>query len=349
LLAVLLVLSDGNEAFVAGKAAYNAKDYAKAEPLFRAALNASEASDGSGSVAAGDCHLWLGHTLSARHQPREALAAYQRSLTIYREKVPGNVAVISWVHLQIGHRKVHLTDYDGAVADYEWVVRLAGEQLAAEPKRYVPRLVWGLANIGNCHARCGRFAQAEPFYRRALAAAEKGLAADDLVTNWAVHQLASFHSCLGQDEDARPLFRRCIRSLRGQDYGSDTTLVNALTGLALMARKEDEAAAEPLYAEAVAIGDRIHGPGGSGHYDTLSAYAQTLLRLGRARDAERVAARMLANCARETGPTSFRSSDAKITLGQAYAVLGRFADAERLLGEAYEFFRKGTSFNECKH
>src|SRR5262249_4783950 len=83
-----------------------------------------------------------------------------------------------------------------------------------------PRVAASLDNLAVFYGKQGRYADAEPFYRRALAIREKALGSDHPDVARSLNNLGALYYSQGRYADAEPLFRRAL-AIREKAFGPD--------------------------------------------------------------------------------------------------------------------------------
>ena len=73
-----------------------------------------------------------------------------------------------------------------------------------------------LNNLAERYKEEGRYADAEPLYKRALAIREEELGPDHPDVAQSLNDLAALYSAQGRDADAEPLYKRALASISGQ-------------------------------------------------------------------------------------------------------------------------------------
>ncbi|MDA2916307.1 tetratricopeptide repeat protein, partial [Nitrospinae bacterium AH_259_B05_G02_I21] len=110
----------------------------------------------------------------------------------------------------------------------------------------------------------GKYAEAKPLYKRALAIREKVLGPDHPDVAEALYELARFYRAQGKYAEAEPLYKRALairEKALGPDHPHHYLIVTTLEELGHLYEKmgrEDEA--EPLYKRALAIREKALGP-----------------------------------------------------------------------------------------
>ncbi|WP_374409324.1 CHAT domain-containing protein [Hydrogenophaga sp.] len=133
----------------------------------------------------------------------------------------------------------------------------------------------------------GRYDEALPLYRRALAIDEKALGANHPDTAIDLNNLAGLYESMGRYDEALPLYRRALaikEKALGADHASTATSLNNLAGLYKAMGRYDEAL--PLYRRAVRavavtdIRDSRRDHGAIEHLAVFSANLASLLARG---------------------------------------------------------------------
>ena len=177
----------------------------------------------------------------------------------------------------------------------------------------------------------GRYADAEPLYRRVLKIREMKLGADHPDTALSLDNLASLYQAMGRYADAEPLYQRALKireAKLGPDHPDTAISLNNLAVLyGLMGRYAD---AEPLYQRALKIREAKLGPD---HPDTafsLNNLAVLYELMGRYADAEPLYQRALKIREAKLGPDHPDTASSLNNLAWLYYSMGRYADAEPL-------------------
>ena len=107
----------------------------------------------------------------------------------------------------------------------------------------------------------GRYAEAEPLYKRSLAIREKALGPDHPDVGTALNNLALLHHTQGRYAEAEPLYKRSL-AIREKALGPDHPYVaQSLNNLGELYRPQGRyAQAEPLFKRSLSIKRRRWGP-----------------------------------------------------------------------------------------
>ncbi len=132
-----------------------------------------------------------------------------------------------------------------------------------------PHTLLSVNNLAGLYQAQGRYAQAEPLYRRALEASERVLGKEHPQTLNSVHVLAGLYQAQGRHGEAEPLYKRALEAYErvlGKEHPDTLTSVNSLAGL--YQAQGRYAQAEPLYRRALEDRERVLG---KEHPDTLTS------------------------------------------------------------------------------
>jgi tetratricopeptide (TPR) repeat protein len=118
-----------------------------------------------------------------------------------------------------------------------------------------------LNNLGLLYYAQGRYQEAEPLYRRALALREKVLGPDHPDVATSLNNLAGLYDTQGRYKEAEPLYRRALalwEKVLGPEHPDVATALNNLGLLYYAQGRYPEA--EPLYRRALALREKVLGP-----------------------------------------------------------------------------------------
>ena len=109
--------------------------------------------------------------------------------------------------------------------------------------------------------RQGRYADAEPLFKRSLAIREKALGLDHLNVATSLNNLAVLYGTQGRYADAEPLYKRSL-TIYEKALGPDhPDVATSLTNLAVLYGTQGRYAdAEPLYKRSLTIYEKALGP-----------------------------------------------------------------------------------------
>ncbi|MEO0415519.1 MAG: tetratricopeptide repeat protein, partial [Verrucomicrobiota bacterium] len=174
----------------------------------------------------------------------------------------------------------------------------------------------------------GKYEEAEPLYKRALAIREKQLGADHPDTATSLNNLAVLYYEQGKYKEVEPLYKRALaikeKQLGADHPGTATTLSN-LASLYNNQGKYEEA--EPLYKQALAIKEKQLG---ADHPDT-STFLSNLAGLynvqGKYEEVEPLYKRALAIREKQLGADHPDTATSLNRLAMFYNVQGKYGEA----------------------
>jgi tetratricopeptide (TPR) repeat protein len=193
------------------------------------------------------------------YQP--ALATLERAISIGENLSPmfkefsGTDRTLFYIHS--GICLVHFINIDFERA-YKSCV--AGLKLAEQSNQSNTDLNNILTITAIVYQQTGRFAEAEPLLKRAIAITEKAYGPDHPQLVSGLQVLALVYQQTGRFAEAEPLLKRAI-AIGEKTYGpDDPQFVKNLQGLALVYQQTGRfAEAEPIYERAIAIAEKILG------------------------------------------------------------------------------------------
>src|SRR3984893_8260093 len=187
----------------------------------------------------------------------------------------------------------------------------------------------------------GRYAEAEPLYKRSLAIREKALGPDHPDVAASLNNLALLYDQQGRHVDAEPLYKKALaiwEKALGPDHPDVATSLN---NLALLYDAQGRyAEAEPLYRRSLAIREKILAPDDPDVTYPLNNLALLYKKQGRYADAEPLYKKTLAIFEKALGPEHPDVATALNNLAALYEGEGRYADAEPFLKRSLAIFEK---------
>src|SRR3984893_14599216 len=175
----------------------------------------------------------------------------------------------------------------------------------------------------------GRYAEADPLYKRSLAIREKALGPDHPDVAASLNNLALLYDQQGRHVDAEPLYKKALaiwEKALGPDHPDVAT---ALNNLALLYDAQGRYAdAEPLYRRSLAIREKILAPDDPDVTYPLNNLALLYKKQGRYADAEPLYNRSLAIREKALGPDHPDVATSLNNLANLYNSQGRYAAAE---------------------
>jgi len=158
----------------------------------------------------------------------------------------------------------------------------------------LPDAVHVLNQVGRYLEERGHYANAEPFYQRALRINEQQLGREDPETARSLNNLARLHTKLGQYGDAEPLAQRALQISEQTQKTEDPETADSLDNLAeLYSDQGKYSEAEPLYKRALMIREQALGPEHPDVASSLYGLANLYRNQGRYSEAEPLYSRAL--------------------------------------------------------
>jgi tetratricopeptide (TPR) repeat protein len=219
---------------------------------------------------------------------------------------------------------------------------LAEKELKNKPNLLATAITW---RAKTCLAQ-NRYAEAESFYRRALAIQEEVLGPQHVEVAAAANAVG--YTCWKQRHyaEAEPFYKRAL-AIREAALGPDhQTVLGTLSDLALLYSAATRYAdAEPLCRRVLSAQEKTFGP----EHPRVAAALETLATIykheGRYADAEPLYKRALAIRQKTLPPNHPTVAAAMSNLGMLYYVEAHFADAEPLYRRALEIREKALGPN----
>ena len=125
----------------------------------------------------------------------------------------------------------------------------------------------------------GHLSEAEPLFKRALAARERVLGPEHPLTLRSMHNLSTLYQAQGRYSEAEPLLKRALAArerVLGPEHTETLRAVGSLGSLYHFQGRFSEA--EPLYQHALAARERVLGPEHPETLASVSSLARALLR-----------------------------------------------------------------------
>ncbi len=189
-------------------------------------------------------------------------------------------------------------------------------------------MAMSLNNLAALYKNQGRYAEAEPLYKRALAIYEKKLGPDHPDTGISLNNLAGLYKNQGRYAEAEPLYKRALaidEKKLGPDHPDTATSLNNLAGL--YDGQGRYAEAEPLYKRALAIKEKKLGPEHPSTATSLNNLANLYYSQSRYAEAEPLYKRALAIDEKKLGPDHPSTATSLNNLALLYDGQGRYVDA----------------------
>ncbi|MCH7633940.1 MAG: CHAT domain-containing protein [Proteobacteria bacterium] len=191
-----------------------------------------------------------------------------------------------------------------------------------------PRLATSLNNLALLYYIQGKYAEAEPLHKRALAIYEKTLGPEHPDVAAPLHSLAGLYYEQGKYAEAEPLYKRALairEKALGPEHPDVAGSLNDLAGLYQAQGRYAEA--EPRYKRALAIEEKALGPGHSLVATSLNNLAALYWTQGKYAEAEPLNKRALAIQEKALGPEHPDVATSLNNLAVLYKAQGKYAEA----------------------
>ena len=187
----------------------------------------------------------------------------------------------------------------------------------------------------------GRYADAEPMFKRSLVIQEKALGHNHPNVASLLNNLAELYEAQGRYADSEPLLKRSL-AIREKALGPNhPDVAESLSNLAGLYNDQGRyAEAEPFYKRALAIREKARGPNHPDVALVLNNLAELYRIQGRYGDAEPLHKRSLAIREKTLDPDHPDVAQSLNNLALLYIGQGRYADAEPLLKRSLAIWEK---------
>ncbi|MEI6260247.1 MAG: tetratricopeptide repeat protein, partial [Deltaproteobacteria bacterium] len=190
-------------------------------------------------------------------------------------------------------------------------------------------------NLAGLYYTTGRYAEAEPLYKRALTIYEKVLGPEHASTTASLNNLAGLYYTTGRYAEAEPMLKRALairEKVLGPEHADTATSLNSLAVLYKTTGRYAEA--EPMLKRALAIREKVLGPEHADTANSLNNLAGLYETTGRYAEAEPLHKRALAIREKVLGPEHADTASSLYNLAALYKTTGRYAEAEPLYKRA---------------
>ncbi|KAJ8608616.1 hypothetical protein CTAYLR_009166 [Chrysophaeum taylorii] len=292
--------------------------YVEAEPLFRRALEISEAALGPNHA---DVATRLNNIASLfQHQGKyvEAEPLFRRALEISEAALGPNHA-------------------DGKYVEAEPLFRRALEISEAALGPNHADVATQLNNLASMFHDQGKYVEAEPLFRRALKISEAALGPNHAYVATRLNNLASLFRVQGKYVEAEPLFRRALEISEAALGPTHADVATTLNNLASMFHDQGKyVEAEPLFRRALEISEAALGPNHADVATRLNNLALLFLDQGKYVEAEPLFRRALEISEAALGPTHADVATTLNNLASMFHDQGKYVEAEPLFRRALE-------------
>ncbi|MBI3373930.1 MAG: tetratricopeptide repeat protein [Betaproteobacteria bacterium] len=194
-----------------------------------------------------------------------------------------------------------------------------------------PRLATSLHNLAVLNQSQGRYAEAEPLYKRSLGYREKALGAEHPVVATAIDYLAALYAAQSRHAEAEPLYKRSL-AIREKALGAEhPDVAQSLNNLAALYREQGRyAEAEPFLKRSLAIREKALGAVHPDVAQSLNNLALLYGTQGRYAESEPLYRRSLAIWEKVLGAEHPEVATSLNNFAELYRAQGRYAEAEPL-------------------
>jgi tetratricopeptide (TPR) repeat protein len=242
---------------------------------------------------------------------------------LFEKAAKANESQAAQARFEVARLAEQRIDYRKALENYRMAATLVPDN---------PEFLRACADMAHT---MGFYAEAGPYYDRALAIQEKALGAEHPEVATTLNNLAGLYHAQGKYAEAEPLYRRDLaisEKALGPEHPSVATTLNNLAGLY---RSQGEyAEAEPLYRRALAISEKALGPEHPSVATTLNNLAELYHAQGKYAEAEPLWRRALAIREKALGPEHPDVATTLNNLAELHRAQGKYAEAEPLYRRA---------------
>jgi CHAT domain-containing protein/tetratricopeptide (TPR) repeat protein len=192
-----------------------------------------------------------------------------------------------------------------------------------------------LTSLGDVYRALGRAAEAESFYKRALAINEQMRQPENLRVGVDLNDLGSLYYDQLRYPEAESFMKRAV-VMYEKAVGRDHRFVGSALGMlaTIISLQLRQGEAIPLFERAIAIAENVLGPEHAEVADLLVLLGQAHSLQGHYAEGKPLLTRALAIKEKALGPDHPAIADALVALGQLDVMLGGYPDAEPLLARA---------------
>ncbi|MGD1906766.1 MAG: tetratricopeptide repeat protein [Leptolyngbyaceae cyanobacterium] len=192
----------------------------------------------------------------------------------------------------------------------------------------------GLKNLARLYCYQGRYGEAEPLYKQALAMQQQLLGNENLDVASSLNSLASLYKAVGGYNLAEPLYKQAL-AIRQRLLGKKhVDLANSLNNLAELYRFQGRySEAEPLYKQALAMRQELLGDEHPHVATSINNLALLYLFQCRYDEAEELSREALKLWEKLLGNKHFSVATRFNNLGSLRFRQGRYAEAARYLAQ----------------
>ncbi len=199
-----------------------------------------------------------------------------------------------------------------------------------------------LNNLAGLYQFQGRYAEAEPLYKRSLEINEKALGPDHPSVATTLNNLAALYESQGRYAEAEPLYKRSIKITEKALGPDDPSVATTLNNLAFLYTSQGRyAEAEPLYKRSIKITEKALGPDHPDVAPTLDNLANLYTSQGGYIEAEPLYGKALEIKEKALGLDHPSVATTLNNLAELYRFQGKNSEAEPLYKRSLEITEKG--------
>ena len=236
-------------------------------------------------------------------------------------------------------------DIDSAIV----ITKAALEKVEGEFGKSDTTVASVLSTLGKLYRRQANYAEAEPFYKRALAIREKAFGPDHPNVAQILHNLANLYSDQHKYAEAELHYQRALVIMEKTVGPEDPEVARILNDLGFLYDDQGKyTEAELFYQRALAIREKSLGPEHPKVASSLNNLAIIYSKQGKYAKAEPLYQRALAIREKALGPDHAKVAQTLNNLAILYRRKGKYAKAEPLYQRALAIREKGLDPNHPK-
>jgi len=307
----------------------------EAEALHREALAIRRKSLGNENMDVAGSLNNLANVLLPRGDLAGAEACYREALTILKKLLGDESLAVATVAGNLGILLSAGGDLDGAEAIHREVLKIKRKQEGNEH----PDLVGPLNELAMVLAERGRLVEAEALVKEALE--KKLLGSQHWRFSTTLNTLAIVLSKKGDLDAAEAKYREAL-ALRKKLLGTNDLTAETLTGLGvLLAARGHLDGAESCLRESLLMLKGVHGEQQPELIATLRPLSWVLQQRGNAASAEALRDEAVALSLQRGKYSAWALIDSIYEMADLLQIQGKFAEAEPLLMEAFDYLQNG--------
>ncbi|WP_287699514.1 CHAT domain-containing protein, partial [Microcystis sp. M165S2] len=209
-----------------------------------------------------------------------------------------------------------------------------------------PNTAASLNNLAELYRSQGRYSEAEPLYKQALAIIKQQLGDNHPDTAASLNNLAELYRVQGRYSEAEPLYKQALAIIKQQLGDNHPNTAASLNNLAELYRSQGRySEAEPLYKQALAIIKQQLGDNHPLTAQSLNNLAGLYQSQGRYSEAEPLYKQALAIRKQQLGDNHPDTASSLNNLAELYRVQGRYSEAEPLYNRSLAIWKQQLGDN----